>query len=43
MWKERSALLWKDQLKGGGLLTSVGFDLLYDCSYVNHGGVMIAT
>ena len=35
--------LWIDRLKGGDLFTFVGFDLLHGYSYVNHGGVKIAT
>jgi hypothetical protein len=35
--------LWRDRLKGGDLFTFVGFDLLHGYSYVNHGGVKIAT
>ena len=30
-------------MKGGGLLKFVGFDMLHGYSYVNHGGVKIAT
>jgi hypothetical protein len=41
--KRKIPWLWIDRLKGGGLLTFLGFGLIYGYFYVNHGGVKIAT